>query len=65
MISVNQEGLKTLRKGNVMSDFDFDLDLDGLDIDAAEKAVEQAKEVEANQAPLEEGDGCEGGACRI
>ena len=48
-----------------MSDFDFDLDLDGLDIDAAEKAVEQAKEVEANQAPLEEGDGCEGGACRI
>ncbi len=48
-----------------MSDFDFDLD--GLDIDAAEKAVEEAKEAEANQAPLDLGDddGCAGGACRI
>lgn len=46
-----------------MSEFEFDLD--GLDIDAAEAAVNEAKEEEANQAPLEAGDGCEGGACKI
>lgn len=46
-----------------MSEFEFDLE--SLDIDAAEKAVEQAKEAEANQAPLDAGDGCEGGACKI
>lgn len=31
----------------------------------AEAKVTEARVAEENQAPLEEGDGCEGGACKI
>ena len=42
---------------------EFELPDDALD--AAEANVAAQRSVEENQAPLDEGDGCEGGACKI
>ena len=42
-----------------MSDFD----LEGLNFDVAEEAVQKRNEEKENEAPLEANDGCEGGAC--
>lgn len=42
-----------------MSDFE----LDDLNFDAAEEAIQKRSEEKENEAPLVANDGCEGGAC--
>lgn len=42
-----------------------DFELPDFDLTNAEAAVAAKRDEEENQLPLDEGDGCEGGACKI